>query len=228
MWRHVDLVWTDVLEAALCSHLLTLVPRSRIFLPWRWRWYDPLKHQFTQDLHGATSLKMAFFIVTAVKTSNLTFLNFLFILLSYLVEWEETSIFGTKLMENAGHFKINIFVYTPYQDNVQIQTFSFIPIAWVWPWRWGTVHSEMLVFTYQVINQCHNPVDYNMNPAWIFTTASILHFSHIFLKQLVCMKYAGKKQIFIIFFMRCKMGIKHRKYHPWVWTSHFHFSGCCQ
>jgi hypothetical protein len=27
---------------------------------------------FTQDLHGATSQKTAFFIVTAVKTSNLT------------------------------------------------------------------------------------------------------------------------------------------------------------
>jgi hypothetical protein len=27
---------------------------------------------FTQDIHGATSQKMAFFIVTAVKTSNLT------------------------------------------------------------------------------------------------------------------------------------------------------------
>jgi hypothetical protein len=46
----------------VCSHLLTLVPRSRIFLPWRWR----------QDLHCATSQKTAFFIVTAVKTSDLT------------------------------------------------------------------------------------------------------------------------------------------------------------
>jgi hypothetical protein len=27
---------------------------------------------FTQDLHGATSKMMAFFMVTAVKTSNLT------------------------------------------------------------------------------------------------------------------------------------------------------------
>jgi hypothetical protein len=29
------------------------------------------KRSFTQDLHGATSQKTAFFIVTAVKTSNL-------------------------------------------------------------------------------------------------------------------------------------------------------------
>jgi hypothetical protein len=29
------------------------------------------KRQFTQDLHGDTSQKTAFFIVTAVKTSNL-------------------------------------------------------------------------------------------------------------------------------------------------------------
>jgi hypothetical protein len=56
-----------------CSYLLTLVPHSRIFLPWRWRRYVPPKRWFTQDLHGATSHKTAFFIVTAVKTSNLTY-----------------------------------------------------------------------------------------------------------------------------------------------------------
>jgi hypothetical protein len=102
MWRLVDLVWTDVLEeriasiwwenvswtqflcndnpqmflepawASDCSHLLTPVPRSRIFLPWRWRRYVPPKRRFTEDLHGSTSQKTAFFVVTAVKTSNLT------------------------------------------------------------------------------------------------------------------------------------------------------------
>jgi hypothetical protein len=43
-----------------------------IFLPWRWRWYVPPKRRFTQDLHCATSQKTAFFIGTAVKTSNPT------------------------------------------------------------------------------------------------------------------------------------------------------------
>jgi hypothetical protein len=43
MWRRVALVCTDV-----------------------------TKRRFTQDLHGATSQKTPFFIVTAVKTSNLT------------------------------------------------------------------------------------------------------------------------------------------------------------
>jgi hypothetical protein len=51
----------------VCSHLLTLVPRLRIILPWRWRRYFPPKRRFTKDLHGATSQKTAFFIVTAVK-----------------------------------------------------------------------------------------------------------------------------------------------------------------
>jgi hypothetical protein len=41
--------------------VLTLVPRSWIFLPWRWRRYVPPKYQFTQDLHGAISQKTAFF-----------------------------------------------------------------------------------------------------------------------------------------------------------------------
>jgi hypothetical protein len=45
MWRCVDLVWTDVSEERL----------------------------FTQDLHGVRSKKTAFFIVTAVKTLNLTY-----------------------------------------------------------------------------------------------------------------------------------------------------------
>jgi hypothetical protein len=38
----------------------------------RWRRYVPLKRRFTQDRHGTTSQKTAFFIVTAMKTSNLT------------------------------------------------------------------------------------------------------------------------------------------------------------
>jgi hypothetical protein len=57
-----------------CSLLLTLVPRTRIFLPWRWKRYVPPKRRFTQDLHGSTSQKTAFFIAPAFKTSNLTFI----------------------------------------------------------------------------------------------------------------------------------------------------------
>jgi hypothetical protein len=48
---------------------------SRIFLPWWWRRYVPPKRRFTQELHGATSLKTAFFIVTAMKTSSLIYDN---------------------------------------------------------------------------------------------------------------------------------------------------------
>jgi hypothetical protein len=50
-----------------------LVPRSLIFLPLRCRRYVPLKRRFTQEIHGATSKKTTFFIVTAVKTSNLIY-----------------------------------------------------------------------------------------------------------------------------------------------------------
>jgi hypothetical protein len=49
MWRRVDVVWTDVSE----------------------------ERRFTQDLHGATSQKTAFFIVTAVITSDATCVIFL-------------------------------------------------------------------------------------------------------------------------------------------------------
>jgi hypothetical protein len=44
----------------MSSHLLTLVPRSRILLPWRWRRYVPPKRRFKQDLHSATSQKTEF------------------------------------------------------------------------------------------------------------------------------------------------------------------------
>jgi hypothetical protein len=37
-----------------------------------WRWYIPPKRRFTEYLLRVTSQKTAFFIVTAVKTSNLT------------------------------------------------------------------------------------------------------------------------------------------------------------
>jgi hypothetical protein len=65
---HIGYWWESQRE----SRWLTLVPRSRIFLPWRWRRNVPPKRRFTQDLHGTTSQKAAFFIVTAVKTSNPT------------------------------------------------------------------------------------------------------------------------------------------------------------
>jgi hypothetical protein len=55
-------VFWDVAQCRSCvSHLLTLVPRSLIFLPWRWRRYVPPKRRFTQYLYGATSQKTAFF-----------------------------------------------------------------------------------------------------------------------------------------------------------------------
>jgi hypothetical protein len=79
MWHRVDLVnWTDVSEEHIASIFRVeksaieepawasssrLVPRSPIFLPWRWRRYVPPKRWFnSQDLHGATSQKTAFFV----------------------------------------------------------------------------------------------------------------------------------------------------------------------
>jgi hypothetical protein len=67
MWRRVDLVWLVSTGGSVCSHLLTLIPRSRIFLPWRWRWYISLKRRFTQDLHGATFQKPAFISLSLIR-----------------------------------------------------------------------------------------------------------------------------------------------------------------
>jgi hypothetical protein len=70
------------------SHLLTLVPRSWIFLPWRRRWYVLPKRLFTQDLHGATSQKTAFFVNYLVHKNTLlvpimSYINPVNILTSY-------------------------------------------------------------------------------------------------------------------------------------------------
>jgi hypothetical protein len=81
MWCRVDLLWTDVSEECIISIFRAeksaneepaWAGGARIFLPWRWRRYIPPKRRFTQDLHGVRSQKTAFFIVTAVITSNLT------------------------------------------------------------------------------------------------------------------------------------------------------------
>jgi hypothetical protein len=84
LYKHVSLVYGSwgvdnlwrMLSSGMWRHLLTLVPHSRIFLPWRWRRYVPPKRRFTQDLHGGTCQKATFFIVTAMKTSNLTLITF--------------------------------------------------------------------------------------------------------------------------------------------------------
>jgi hypothetical protein len=53
--------WLFPTGGSVCSHLLTLVRRSRIFLPWRWRRHVPPKRRSTQDLQSATSQKTKFF-----------------------------------------------------------------------------------------------------------------------------------------------------------------------
>jgi hypothetical protein len=55
-----------------CSLLLTLFLAHPLLSPWWWRSYIPAKHRFLQEPHVVTSQKTAYFIVTAVKTSNLT------------------------------------------------------------------------------------------------------------------------------------------------------------
>jgi hypothetical protein len=55
-------MWSIEPTFQFCSYLLTLVLRSPIFLPWRWRRYDAPKRRFNRPhLHGATPQKTAFF-----------------------------------------------------------------------------------------------------------------------------------------------------------------------
>jgi hypothetical protein len=92
----------------VCSHLLTLVPRSRIFLPWRWRRYVPSKRRLAQDTHSATSQKTYFNRRTKKSTKHLsqasrTFdqtLNTIPIVL----------VLHKTLLQNSNTFQVQIFV----------------------------------------------------------------------------------------------------------------------
>jgi hypothetical protein len=72
MLRRVTLVSTDVSEELVTS--IIRVTRIGVLgtLANGWRRYVPPKRLFLQAPHGVTSHKTAFFIVTAVKTSDLT------------------------------------------------------------------------------------------------------------------------------------------------------------
>jgi hypothetical protein len=92
MWHHGAPERSDILEEHIASImrvkriselgttlaatsnqlLLTLYLTHWFFSPWWWRWYTPPKHWFSQEQCNVTSQKTAFFIVTTVKTPNLT------------------------------------------------------------------------------------------------------------------------------------------------------------
>jgi hypothetical protein len=141
-----------------CSQL-TLVPRSRIFLPWRWRRYVLPKRRFTQYLHGATSKKTAFFIVTAVETSNLIKSNlFLIVPFASLIYDASSKMFwsldssvciaarlrfgiGVRFPAEAGHFSLLCSVQTGFgalPASYQIRTgFSFPGGKTAGTWSWS-------------------------------------------------------------------------------------------
>jgi hypothetical protein len=63
-----------MLNAVFWDLTLTSFLARRFLSPWWWRRYIPPKRRFLQEPHNVTSQKTPFFIVTAVKTSNLTYL----------------------------------------------------------------------------------------------------------------------------------------------------------
>jgi hypothetical protein len=57
----------------IVSYRPTLFFACGFLLPWRWRWHVNQKRRFIINPHSATPQKMAFFIITAVKSSNPTY-----------------------------------------------------------------------------------------------------------------------------------------------------------
>jgi hypothetical protein len=81
--RLVSCIFTVIHTAVEVPLLAVLVPVRRevnplytkgtqSLLPWRWRRYVSPKRRFLQEPQGVISQKTAFFIITAVETSNLT------------------------------------------------------------------------------------------------------------------------------------------------------------
>jgi hypothetical protein len=62
--------WQRWIVGGIVSQLLTLVHRSRIIPPWRWRRYIPPKRRLTQVLHSATSQKTTFFKMEIIALHN--------------------------------------------------------------------------------------------------------------------------------------------------------------
>jgi hypothetical protein len=69
-------VFWNVTPCGSCKNR-RLEERIASIISWWWRWYVPPKRRFLQDPHVVTSLKTAFFLVTALKTSDLTYSDML-------------------------------------------------------------------------------------------------------------------------------------------------------
>jgi hypothetical protein len=61
----------EFLRSACRLLVMANVVHNRVLSPWWWRRYVPPTRRFLQEPHCVTSQKTPFFIVTAVKTSNL-------------------------------------------------------------------------------------------------------------------------------------------------------------
>jgi hypothetical protein len=64
-----------------CSQLVTVshsISLALYLLDWRSRWHVPTKRRFIINPHSTTSQKTAYFIVTAVNTSNPTTIFFIY------------------------------------------------------------------------------------------------------------------------------------------------------
>jgi hypothetical protein len=96
---------------------LTLIPRSRIFLLWRWRRHVPPKRQFTQDLHGATSQKSAFFISYGVQW-------FISSPIVIMIKWSKLRWTGQ--VANKGRNKNSINKYTGNSTEDSLYSLDFI------------------------------------------------------------------------------------------------------
>jgi hypothetical protein len=126
--------------------------------PWRWRQYVPPKRQSVFELHGVTTQNTVLIIVTAMRTSNPTQINYEF---CYQLQNQNSILLSLK---NAGHN-----VAFSYQA-------LYIPKP-KWPAKWlRETNPPVLLHVFIVLLVCST--EWNLSPLllWdkIFTSLLIL------------------------------------------------------
>jgi hypothetical protein len=181
MLRRVTLVRTDVSEEFIASVIkvkrisalettslaVTSNPRTlrrnlfllhRFLSLWWWRRYVPPKRQFLQEPHSVTSQKTVFFTVTAVKTSNLTWICFRF-----QGERGRYLLLGTFLKGNLNYCQVSCLAEFDPEDGSDMfcrtfRSYTDYTALRVYPRRW-----QMSYLALWKLQALHNNAEVDIN-----------------------------------------------------------------
>jgi hypothetical protein len=119
-------VFWDVERCRTYLNLLTLVPRSRIFLPWRWRRYVPTKRRFTRSARCHISEDG---ILHSHRRENLkSYIILFFLRLLRVLKWgrlfDERRVLTTTGCDSSGHSVTHSLTHTHARTHSQLIFFK--------------------------------------------------------------------------------------------------------